>query len=228
MSPPAPSPPTCSLCGSSDVTPFHRDARREYARCRQCRLVFVPPQFWLDAAAEKACYDLHQNSPDDPRYRQFLGRLFVPMVEKLEPRSRGLDFGSGPGPTLSVMFAEAGFPTAIYDSFYAADRSVWDRRYDFVVASEVVEHLHRPLTELQRLWDVLRPAGWLGIMTKRVLDEAAFARWHYKADPTHVCFFASETFAWLASRWGAEWQAIGADVVLLRKPPVGPAQFREA
>jgi SAM-dependent methyltransferase len=203
---------------------FHRDIRREYLRCSECGLVFVPSQFFLSADAEKACYDQHENRPDDPEYRRFLGRLFQPLIEKLTPGARGLDFGSGPGPTLSRMLDEAGFPTAIFDPFYAPDEIVWQDHYDFVTASEVVEHLHRPMKELQRIWTVLRPSGWLGIMTKRVLNQTTFAKWHYKNDPTHVVFFGEETFAWLARRWSAELQIVGPDVVLLWKPKANARQ----
>lgn len=207
----------CPLCMAGPVVDFHRDARREYRRCRTCQLVFVPPRFHLPVNAEKAHYDLHENDPEDADYRQFLARVFAPLVEKLPPQARGLDFGSGPGPTLSIMFAEAGYPTAIYDPFYAPSRSVWQDEYDFVTATEVVEHLHRPRTDLERVWEVLKPGGWLGIMTKRVLNVAAFAGWHYKDDPTHVAFFSEATFRWLARHWSARLEIVSADVVLIQK-----------
>ena len=41
-------------------------------------------------------------------YRKFLSRMFKPMMERIEPDSYGLDFGSGPGPTLNLMFEEEG------------------------------------------------------------------------------------------------------------------------
>lgn len=166
---------------------------------------------------ERAEYDLHQNSPTDPGYRKFLGRLFHPLRERLSPGARGLDFGCGPGPALSVMFAEAGHPMAVYDPFYAPDRSVIDQSYDFITASEVVEHLHRPGEELGRLWSCLKPGGILGLMTQMVIDREAFARWRYRDDMTHVCFFSRETFAWLADRWRAEIIFPQKDVALLCK-----------
>jgi 2-polyprenyl-3-methyl-5-hydroxy-6-metoxy-1,4-benzoquinol methylase len=89
--------------------------------------------------------------------------------------------------------------------------------YDFITASEVVEHLHHPRFELERLWSALRPRGILGIMTKRVRDQHAFANWHYKNDPTHVIFFSEATFVWLSRYWSAELQVVGPDVVLFRK-----------
>ena len=208
----------CRLCQRAEGRSFHEDSRR-YFRCDECGLVFVDPEAFLGAAQERAVYDRHQNSPDDPRYRRFLSRLFDPVAAGLRPESRGLDFGSGPGPTLSVMFEEAGHVVSVFDAFYADDASVFETRYDFITASEVVEHLHRPRQELERLWGCLRPGGVLGVMTKRVLDEAAFSRWHYRNDPTHVCFFAWQTFQWLADHWGARLEVAGDDVVVFEKLP---------
>jgi len=54
-------------------------------------------------------------------------------------------------------------------------------------------------------------------MTKRVLDRQAFSSWHYKNDPTHVCFFSIKTFQWIAARWGADLTVPEKDVVLFTK-----------
>ena len=155
---------SCPLCHHDATQSFYRDAHRKYWRCAECRLVFVPPVYHLDAATEKAEYDLHQNSPDDLGYRRFLSRLFNPVHARLKTDAIGLDFGSGPGPTLSVMFAEAGYSMRIYDPFYAHDPSVWRLNYDFITATEVIEHLHHPNAELNRLWTHLKPNGVLGII----------------------------------------------------------------
>ena len=197
----------------SDGRPFHQD-RRDYFRCPVCLLVFVRPVDFLSPEDEKAEYDTHQNSPDDPRYRRFLSRLFVPLSQRLSPGSSGFDFGSGPGPTLSVMFEEAGHFMEIYDPFYAPDTTPLQQQYDFITTSEVVEHLHHPRRELDRLWSCLKPQGVLGIMTKRVIDRKAFSTWHYKDDSTHVCFYSTETFQWLASHWDATLTVPDNDVVL--------------
>ena len=210
--------PVCPLCGSRRSVHFHRDPRREYWRCRICRLVFVPPVFHLDAQAEKAEYDRHQNLTEDPGYRRFLFRLAGPLATRLSPGSRGLDFGSGPGPALAAMLTEAGHEVALYDPFYAADPAALAGRYDFVTATEVLEHLRRPGPELARLYRLLKPGGLLGIMTKRVIDRERFARWHYIRDPTHVCFFSRETFSWLAGRWHAGLDIVDRDVIIIRKP----------
>lgn len=186
-------------------------------RCPECDLVFVPPVFFLTAKDEKKRYDLHRNLPDDPGYRRFLNHLFEPLKRRLPPGSAGLDFGSGPEPVLSRKFEAAGHPMTIYDRFYAPDHAALERQYDFIAAAEVVEHLHEPGRELDRLWSCLRPGGMLGIMTQTAVDRESFDQWHYQNDLTHVCFFSPETFTWLARRWGAELTVVDADVFLFRR-----------
>ncbi len=210
---------TCPLCGSRDTHHYHCDVRRDYYRCEQCKLVFVPPPQRLAPADEKAVYDLHRNSPDDSGYRQFLSRLYTPLLARLPPGAQGLDFGAGPGPTLSRMFEEAGHPMTIYDPFYAPDRLVLERQYDFITATEVAEHFFEPGRELERLAGMLRPAGWLGLMTKRVTTQQAFTRWHYILDPTHVVFFSDTTFEWLAHHLDMRLELPAADVALLQRKP---------
>lgn len=206
----------CPLCDASG-SDFHRDRRRAYLRCGRCLLVWVPPAFFLSLEKEKAEYDLHQNSPDDPAYRGFLGRLAEPLLQRLPAPASGLEFGCGPGPALAAMLREAGHRVTLYDPFYVPDPSALAGSYDFITATEVVEHLHRPGAELQRLWGLLRPGGTLGVMTKLVRDRQAFATWHYKNDPTHVCFFSRDTWNWWAQRNAATVVFPAADVILLLK-----------
>ena len=207
----------CPLCAQTSPAPYHQDRRRDYYQCATCQLVFVPPEQHLSAVAEKAEYDKHQNSPHDTGYRRFLGRLFTPLQAKLAPGSRGLDFGSGPGPTLSVMFAEQGHSMVIYDPFYAPDTSVLTKTFDFITATEVVEHLAHPGPVLDQLLEQLVPGGYLGFMTKRVTSADAFTRWHYISDPTHVSFFSEETFRWWAQKNSLVVEFPGPDTVILHK-----------
>lgn len=208
----------CPLCQSDDSLLFCRDSRREYRRCEICQLVFVPAAFFLSAEEEKAEYDLHENAVDDAGYRRFLSRLAEPLMARLSPAASGLDFGCGPGPALAALMREAGFNVALYDIFYCANSDVLNRHYDFITATEVVEHLHQPGQVIRQLWSCLYPGGQLAMMTKLVHSAEAFSRWHYKNDPTHVVFFSRETFAWLAATLGARLEFFGDDVIFLAKP----------
>jgi hypothetical protein len=166
----------CPLCRSDRVVEFFEDRLRCFLRCEICRLVFVPREFHLSPGEEKAQYDHHENSPDDLGYRKFLGRLFEPVNTRLLPGRKGLDFGSGPGPTLSVMFEEAGHCVSLYDPFYAPDAAPLNRQYDFVTASEVVEHFCEPAKDLQRLWSCVKPGTRSSIVRQLALQKRPNSR----------------------------------------------------
>ncbi len=208
----------CPLCHSHEIAGFFQDKRREYLRCQICKLIFVPIQFHVTSKAEKAEYDLHQNSPEDMGYRKFLSRLMEPMNHRVAAGSRGLDFGSGPGPTLNLMFQEAGHSMEIYDPIYANDKTILNQPYDFVTATEVVEHFRKPASDLDQLWSLVKPGGILGLMTKLAIDRDAFSRWHYKDDCTHISFYSRDTFTWVANHWKAKLSLIGNDVILFSRP----------
>ncbi len=209
----------CLLCRSTDLAMFHSDRNRTYLICGRCSLVQVPPEFWLSADDEKAVYDRHDNRVDDPGYRRFLGRTAQCVQRRHTPPARGLDFGCGPVPALARLLAETGFHMQCYDHFYASDPEPLNRTYDFVTATEVVEHLHDPRGSLEALWSILRPGGSLVLQTKRVLNREAFDGWHYTRDPTHVAFFALATFQWLCRRWNARAWVAERDVVVLFRDP---------
>ncbi len=208
---------TCPLCEAKTVSGYFSDKRRSYLNCRRCRLIFVPREQFLSEDEEKSRYDLHQNSPADEAYRQFLSRIFNPLLERLPAGAQGLDFGSGPGPTLSVMFAEAGYPMDIYDYYYAKNPETLEREYDFITATEVLEHLKNPRQELDRLWGCLKKGGNLGIMTQCPPVNLPFAKWRYKDDPTHICFFSAKTLQWLSDIWQAELNFFGKDAAIFYK-----------
>ena len=209
--------PRCPLCGGEHPEAFFEDLRRTYLRCLYCKLVFVPKYFWLSREDERMVYDLHENSPQNQGYRQFLSRLSEPLLEKLAAEQEGLDFGCGPGPTLSVLLEEHGQHVDLYDPIYYNDPSVFDKKYDFICATEVVEHLGDPDKEFEVLFKLLKTGGWFGIMTKLVIHERAFSQWHYIQDMTHICFYSRSTFEYLAKRFNAQLEFVGSDVILLNK-----------
>lgn len=192
---------------------------RDYGRCDACEASFVLPAQHPSAAEERTEYELHRNDPSDAHYRRFLARLAQPLLDRLAPGSDGLDFGCGPGPVLADMLRAFGHRVALYDPFFAPDASALLRGYDFITCTEVVEHFHRPAAEFARLDTLLRPGGWLAIMTCFQADDARFARWHYRRDPTHVVFYRAATFRLLARRFAWHCEIPVKDVVLMRKLP---------
>lgn len=207
----------CPLCEQGQLRPFCKVGAQAYLRCSVCDATVMAPESRLSPEREKQVYELHDNDVEDPGYRRFLSKLFDPLVERLPAGASGLDFGCGPGPALAEMLASEGFPVALYDPFFYHDASVLESTYDFVTCTEVVEHLHQPARVFRQLDGLLKPGGWLGIMTCFQTDDDRFANWHYRRDPTHVVFYRERTFAWLAERFGWHMEVPRKDVVLFRK-----------
>lgn len=212
-------PETCPLCQNIHTRAFYRSERRDYFRCQNCALIFVSRSDLLSSKDEKARYDLHENDPADPGYRSFLRQLIRPLTQKLEgPPLNGLDFGSGPGPALAMMLEAQGYKMTLYDPYYAPRPQALSKTYDFVTCTEAIEHFYNPGQDWELLLSLVKPGGWLGIMTKLMDDLESFPNMHYIKDATHVSFFSRQTFRYLAKCDGLSVEFIGDNVILLQKP----------
>jgi SAM-dependent methyltransferase len=209
---------SCPLCKAAKPSHFFEDKKRSYLKCSHCCLVFANPTSWPNQQTEKAEYDLHDNNVSDEGYNKFLSRIVAPLNARISKNSRILDFGCGPAPALAQQLTQLGYQVSLFDVFYFNDTSVLNKKYDAIVMTEVIEHLHAPNKELIKLWKMLNPGGVLGVMTQRVISTERFKTWQYKNDPTHICFYSEATFNWLsefleASRIEFE----GRDMVFITK-----------
>ena len=195
----------CPLC-SGPGRFFYADSKRSwtYSKCEYCALVWLDRDHYLSREAEQAHYAQHENNPSDKGYRQFLDRLWQPLKTKLPTGASGLDYGSGPGPTLHLMAQEDGFDCTHYDPCFHPDKSVFGQQYDFITCSETAEHFHDPANEFRQLKSLLKPGGWLGVMTSRRMPDTDFAKWHYRREITHVMFYADATFSAISGQFAFE------------------------
>ena len=112
----------------------------------------------------------------------------------------------------------AGHGVALYDPTFAADTAPLAGTYDFVVATEVIEHLEKPADVFDKFDSLLRPGGLLALMTGFQGDDESFSDWHYIRDPTHIVFFREETLRLIAEARGWACEIPAKDVALMRKP----------
>ena len=207
----------CNICGSEAVKSFLTSDQKTYWSCSCCGGKFLDKDFLLNSNDEKERYLEHNNEINDPEYRSFLSKLVIPLKEKILPSSKGLDFGCGHGPALADMLKKDGFEVLLYDPFFYPDTNVLSQQYDFITCTETAEHFYDPWKEFNMLNNLLKPGGWLGIMTCFLTTDDMFESWYYRRDPTHVTFYAEKTFQVIASQrnWICEVQS--KDIVLLQK-----------
>lgn len=190
-----------------------------YWRCPQCEATFIDPAQLPNRAVEHDQYRLHRNDVHDAGYRKYLTRLAEPLLKRLSPEQAGLDYGCGPGLALAAMLTEAGHRMAVYDPLFFDNPEVLNESYDFITCTEVAEHFHQPHKEFACLDRMLKPGGWLAVMTTFQTDDAAFAGWHYRRDPTHVVFYREATFGVIARQYNWRCEIPCKDVALLYKRP---------
>jgi len=196
---------TCPLCESDRSAPFAEAFKRRFFRCSTCALTFVDRAQIPSEADEKARYALHRNDAANPGYAAFLYRAVDALLTAVAPPARGLDFGSGPNPVLARMLGKAGFEVTTFDRFFAPRRPPAGTKFDFVTCIETAEHFHVPALEFKLITSILKPGGVLVVSTELLEDDAAFAKWRYARDFTHVCFYKKQTMEWIAGRFG--WNA---------------------
>jgi hypothetical protein len=191
---------SCPLCFSAHQTVFEIDQRRSYLLCQVCSLVFVPRDQLINDEEEKKRYELHDNSEANFDYQNYLENTAHLISSCLKKDSVGLDFGCGKTRILEKFLNEKGHKVFSYDKFFLPDDSVFKKRYDFIILSEVIEHLKKPFEDLMRLTTMLHEDGFIFVKTKlRPETPEKFKNWFYKRDVTHVQFFSDSSFKHLSS-----------------------------
>lgn len=213
----------CPVCRAPALDHFLKVGGRDFLRCKTCAARLLHPHHRPDRQTEEAHYLTHRNDPDDPDYRRFLSQLAEPLLQRLPAGASGLDFGCGPGPALAAMLREAGHEVALYDPFFQPDETPLEQNYDFVTCSETAEHFHHPADEFDRFDQLLRPGGWLALMTAFAPADDDFAAWHYHRDPTHVVFYSPATLRAIAAARGWTCEIPAANVALMQKAGIGSA-----
>jgi SAM-dependent methyltransferase len=191
----------CLICLNCNTQEYSHDKFRKYLICSQCELIFVPRNQLIPPDAEKQRYDSHQNDENDPQYKNYLTQIMNQIVPELEKQQSGLDFGCGRTDLLAQLFRDNNFLLDSFDLYFLPDEKIWTKKYDFIILSEVIEHLRDPVAELEKLRKLLFPNG--KILIKTMLhpgEKYSFDNWFYKRDSTHVQFFNSKSLSELGKK----------------------------
>lgn len=206
----------CSLCGGHTRT-FTKSENREYVHCTDCEAVLLLPQFYISPEAEKQRYQYHNNDVEDPAYQEFVSPITSGILKDFTPENTGLDYGCGTGPVVASELRKRDFKIALYDLYFKPDEAALQKKYDFVICCEVMEHFHEPAMEFQKLSSLLKPGGKLYCKTSLFSNEMDFESWYYKNDPTHVFFYTKDSLEWIRKNFGFKKLEIQPRLIILSK-----------
>ena len=196
----------CPLCqNSADF--FTTGENREYQLCDLCGLIFVPTRFHIPIESERERYREHENSLENEGYvAMFMEK--ISLIKKYCPQIKtALDFGCGYEPVLKILLEREGLKTEVYDPIFFPD-SPQKKSFDLVISTETFEHLKNPIQDIQWAMDHVAASGFLAVMTRFYPlengnpSEENFSKWYYKRDPTHIAFYSSKSFHWIAEKLG--------------------------
>lgn len=160
------------------------------------------PETFLISTEEKKRYQSHNNSIENQGYVKFLSPVIEIARPHLPTKAKGLDYGSGPGPIMDLLFAVHNIEVTNYDPYFTTDPNVLNEAYDFVTCTEVFEHFYQPNKEINQISKIIKEAGYLILMTELRKDLEHFKSWSYRTDNTHVCFLNPKSLNFICENWG--------------------------
>jgi hypothetical protein len=204
----------CPLCLNSETENYSKDPSRSYYLCPFCQLVFVARDELISFDKELERYQAHENDPSDDGYSKYLEKIVTDIHPHLKPSGQGLDFGCGRTTLLADHLKHLGYEMDSYDTYFLKDELIWDKTYDFIILSEVIEHLRMPRQDMRQLGRHLNPQGKIFIKTKFMREtKAEFDNWFYKRDSTHIQFFNPGSMEYLKNFLGlTNFKTIGTDL----------------
>lgn len=205
----------CRLC-SHALENYLTIRNRTYFRCPQCDSIQLDESHLLDKKLEKARYDTHNNDVFDLGYQKFVSPITNYILNNFDKTHKGLDFGAGPGPVISMLLTESGYQVKQFDPFYQPNRSVLDYKYDYIIACEVIEHFNQPKKDFYLLRNLITNSGQWVFMTDIYDNSINFSDWYYKNDETHVIFYTKKTFIYLKETYGFKDLIIDKRLVVLK------------
>lgn len=193
---------SCPLCWNTGRL-FYQN---QFYSCGTCLSIFRDPKSYLGTEKEKARYVTHNNDIHDLGYQNFVSPITSRVLTDFPPESHGLDYGAGPWPVITHLLREKWYTLSLYDPYFYPGTRVLEKKYDYIVCSEVMEHFYQPYAEFKKLASLLKPHWKLYLKTELYHEWRDFSSWYYKNDPTHVFFYHARALKYIETL--ADWKLL--------------------
>lgn len=203
----------CPLC----ETKLENQLDKYYYSCNTCRALVMDEKYYLTPEEEKNRYLEHNNDVNDKRYQEFTSPITNYVLKYYNTQHLGLDYGSGTGPVISKILKDKNFKIEKYDPYFAPERKVLDKNYDYIVSCEVFEHFNNPKNEIKQIYNLLKENGRLILLTVLYNDNIDFKNWYYRNDPTHIFIYRKETIQFIAEKFNFEIEFLSDRLICLIK-----------
>lgn len=154
---------------------------------------------------------------DDKGYQSFTAPLTNAILENHSSEHFGLDYGCGTGPVISRQLIENGYQVKLYDPYFFNDEDYLNYRYDYIFSCEVFEHFYQPKQEIEKLSLLLKPGGYIYIMTYLYHNGIDFKNWYYRRDPTHVFIYTRKTIEFIINKYNFVLEKMTDRLVIMKK-----------
>lgn len=206
----------CLLC-SHKTKLFYEFRNNNYYQCQGCSSLMLDPANYPSWEEEKEIYKTHNNDVKDIRYQNFVSPIVEAVKSSYNKNHKGLDFGAGTGPVITSLLEKEVYEINLYDPFFHFYPENLQKKYDYIICCEVIEHFHNPYDEFRKLTNMLSSKGSIFCMTSLYDESINFKNWNYKNDETHVFFYHKKALEWIKKEFAFSKLEIEGKLIKLRK-----------
>lgn len=216
----------CPVCGASAHRPFAEKDGYAFQRCGECRFVFLDPMpaddelaaIYNSGSEAPSCFTKHASRVRRahlklPRFFRYIvgkdvldlgcgGGIMVAALGRVARRAVGLDISAQ-----AIELARSTYPKHTFIAEHFRDASLNADSFDFVHASEIIEHVNDLDAFMSLLRNITRTGGHVYITTpdighSRVPPEVR--DWDVFSPPRHLQFFERSTLTRVFAKYGFE------------------------
>ena len=216
----------CAICSSDKSVLFHNKDSFNIVKCVNCELVYVSPRLTFEELEEfyaTSYYEYVDSYDHDLRRRKGA----IKWIRKYKSSGKLLDIGCSVGSMLEAAkkyFDPLGIDVAEWSLEEARKRNLnvlngtlddlkfEKETFDVITFTEVIEHIHDPVSFLKEVNRVLKPEGVIYITTGNIDGFRARRdgnKWYYLTPQYHIYFFSPKTIRKILKQSGFEVLEIG-------------------